>query len=233
MAEYFVVNAAHANLTPIPDAVTDEQAAYTTDMLTTGFMGVENAALRFGESVAIIGQGPVGLSATMGARLMGAGRIIAIESVPERQELARQFGADDIVDFTQGDSVKQIRELTDGHGVDAVIEALGTTTTFDQGIRMLTPRGRLSNIGYHESPDPLPIDIGAFGLGHADITVRGGLCPGGNERLGRLLTLLAAGRVDPTPMTTHRYTFGDIERAFTVMRNKEDGVIKPLITFDS
>src|SRR5690349_17993435 len=80
LAEYFLVNNAKANLVPIPPSVSDEQAVYTTDMLTTGLMGAENACLRFGESVVIIGQGPVGLSATMGARLLGAGRIIVIES---------------------------------------------------------------------------------------------------------------------------------------------------------
>jgi threonine dehydrogenase-like Zn-dependent dehydrogenase len=232
MAEYFVVNDARANLTPIPEGVSDEQAVYVADMLTTGFMGVENAELRFGETVVIIGQGPVGLSATMGARLAGAGRIIVVESVPARQELARRFGADDVVDYTQGDTVEQVRDLTGG-GVDAVIEALGTVTTFDQGIKMLNPRGRLSNVGYHESKDPLPIDIDAFGLGHADISVRGGLCPGGNERLGRLLKLIGSGRIDPTPMTTHRMTFAEVGRAFELMRTKEDGMIKPLITFAS
>jgi threonine dehydrogenase-like Zn-dependent dehydrogenase len=230
LAEYFVVNDARANLTRIPDAVTDEQAAYVTDMLTTGLMGAENAQLRLGETVVIIGQGPVGLSATMGTRLLGAGRVIVVESVAARQQLARRFGADDVVDYTKGDPVEQVRDLVGG-GVDAVIEALGTTTTFDQGIRMLNPRGRLSNIGYHESSDPLPIDIGAFGLGHADISVRGGLCPGGSDRIGRILTLIERGRLDPTPMTTHRFGFGDVERAFEMMRTKEDGMIKPLITF--
>src|SRR3954470_17936530 len=91
MAEYFVVPAAAANLTPIPDAISDEQAVYTCDMLTTGFLGAEHAYLQFGETVAVFAQGPVGLCATMGANLMGAGRIIAVESRPERQALAKKF----------------------------------------------------------------------------------------------------------------------------------------------
>jgi isopropanol dehydrogenase (NADP+) len=97
-------------------------------MLTTGFMGAEHAYLQFGETVAVFAQGPVGLCATMGANLMGAGRIIAVESRPERQALARKFGADDIVDFTQGDPVEQIMELTGGEGVDAAIEEFGFPT---------------------------------------------------------------------------------------------------------
>ena len=113
MAEYFVVPAAQANLTPIPDDLSDAQAVYTCDMLTTGFMGAEHAYLQFGDVVAVFAQGPVGLCATMGANLMGAGRIIAVESRPERQAMAKKFGADDIVDFTQGDPVEQIRAQQD------------------------------------------------------------------------------------------------------------------------
>src|SRR5919112_5126526 len=118
MAEYFIVPAAAANLTAIPDDVTDAQAVYTCDMLSTGFMGVEHAHLQFGETVAVFAQGPVGLSATMGAHLMGAGQVIAVESRPERQALAKRFGADVIVDFTKGDRVEQIMDLTGGEGVD-------------------------------------------------------------------------------------------------------------------
>ena len=95
-------------------------------MLSTGFVGAEHAELEFGETVAIFAQGAVGLSATIGCRVLGAGLIIAVESQPERQELARRFGADVIVDYTQGDPVEQILELTDGEGVDAAIEALGS-----------------------------------------------------------------------------------------------------------
>src|SRR3954451_11533041 len=118
MAQFFVVNNAQANLAPIPDGLSDHQAVYATDMLSTGFMGAEHAELRFGETVAVFAQGAVGLSATIGCRLLGAGLIIAVESQPERQELARRFGADVIVDYTQGDPVEQILELTDGKGVD-------------------------------------------------------------------------------------------------------------------
>jgi isopropanol dehydrogenase (NADP+) len=130
LAEYFVVPAAQANLTRIPADVPDDSAVYVTDMLSTGFAGVENAALRIGESVAVFAQGPVGLAATIGCRLVGAGLIIAVESVPKRQEMARRFGADVIVDYTKGDPVEQILEITGGQGVDAAIEAFGFPQTF-------------------------------------------------------------------------------------------------------
>ncbi len=232
LAEYFVVPAASANLTAIPDDVPDEKAVYVTDMLSTGFMGVEHCDLQLGDSVAIFAQGAVGLSATIGARLSGAGLIIAVESVPARQALALKFGADVIVDYTKGDTVEQILALTDGKGVDAAIEALGLPQTFEAAIRCTKPGGRISNIGYHgENPAPLQIPLEAFGMGMSDKVIRTGLCPGGSERLGRLLRLIAAGRIDPTPMTTHEFAFADVAKAFELMGTKADGVIKPLIRF--
>jgi threonine dehydrogenase-like Zn-dependent dehydrogenase len=232
MAEFFVVPAAAANLTLIPDDITDAQAVYTCDMLSTGFMGVEHAYLQFGETVAVFAQGPVGLSATIGANLMGAGRIIAVESRPERQELARKFGADDIVDFSQGDPVEQIMELTGGEGVDAAIEAFGFPATFEACLRVTKAGGRVSNIGYHgENPAPLQLPLDAFGLGMNDKSIHTGLCPGGNERMTRLLRLIQTGRIDPTPMTTHTFAFDDVATAFDLMTSKTDGIIKPLITF--
>ena len=232
MAEYFIVPAAAANLTAIPDDVTDAQAVYTCDMLSTGFMGVEHSYLQFGETVAVFAQGPVGLSATMGAHLMGAGQIIAVESRPERQELARRFGADVVVDHTDGDPVEQIMDLTGGVGVDAAIEAFGFPATFEACVRVTKAGGRVSNIGYHgENPAPLQLPLDAIGLGMNDKAIHTGLCPGGSERMTRLLRLLQSGRIDPTPMTTHTFTFDDVSRAFDMMATKEDGIIKPLITF--
>ena len=232
MAEYFTVPFAQANLTPIPDNVSDEQAAYCTDMLSTGLVGVEHAELGVGETVAIFAQGPVGLSATIAAKLAGAGLIIAVESRPERQKLAQHFGADHIVDFTEGDPVDQIMELTDGVGVDAAIEAFGFPDTFEACVRCTKPGGRISNIGYHgENPAPLQIPLLEFGLGMSDKSIRTGLCPGGSERMTRLMRLIRTGKVDPTPMTTHRFSFDQIERAFEMMTTKEDGIIKPVIEF--
>jgi threonine dehydrogenase-like Zn-dependent dehydrogenase len=168
----------------------------------------------------------------MGAHLMGAGRIIAVESKPERQALARRFGADDIVDFTQGDPVEQVMDLTGGEGVDAAIEAFGFPQTFEACVRVTKAGGRVSNIGYHgENPAPLQLPLDAFGLGMNDKAIHTGLCPGGSERMARLFRLLLSGRIDPTPMTTHTFAFDDIAQAFDLMASKKDGIIKPLITF--
>jgi isopropanol dehydrogenase (NADP+) len=232
MAEYFVVNEAQANLTPIPDDLPDEKAVYATDMLSTGFAGAENAELQLGETVAVFAQGPVGLSATIGCRLLGAGLIYAVESKPERQKLAQQFGADVIVDYTKGDPVEQLMEQTDGQGVDAAIEAFGFPQTFEACVRVTKAGGRVSNVGYHgENPEPLQLPLDAIGLGMNDKSIHTGLCPGGSERMNRLMRLLESGRIDPTPMTTHTFSFDQIDEAFELMSTKGDGIVKPLITF--
>ncbi len=232
LAEYFVVPHAQANLAPIPDEVSSEAAVYACDMLSTGFMGAEHSYLRLGDSVAIFAQGAVGLSATIGATLLGAARIFAVESIAKRQELARTYGATDIIDFTQGDAVEQILDLTGGEGVDAAIEAFGFPQTWESCLRVTKAGGRVSNIGYHgENPEPLRVPLDAFGLGMADKSIHSGLCPGGNDRMQRIFSLLATGRFDPTLMTTHSFGFDRVGEAFSLMQSKEDGVIKPLVTF--
>ncbi len=231
MADYFLVNQAMANLAPIPDSVPDEKAVYACDMMSTGFMAAEHASIPLGGTVAVFGGGPVGLMAIQGAKLLGAGDVIAVETVPARQALARRFGADAIVDFAKVDAVAEIRKRTGGVGVDAAIEALGAEETFMNCVRVTRPGGTISNVGYHGSGDYVRIPRLDWGVGMNDTTIRTGLCPGGRERMGRLLRFLETGRVDPTPMTTHRFRFADIETAFRMMDRKEDGIVKPLIEF--
>jgi threonine dehydrogenase-like Zn-dependent dehydrogenase len=230
-AEYFHVNDAEANLAVIPDDVPDEAAVYTTDMMSTGFMGAEHANIPIGGTIAIFAQGPVGLMATVGARLLGAGLIIAVESVPKRQELARHFGADIVVDFTRLEPVAEILRLTDGQGVDSAIEALGAQKTFEDCVKVTRPGGAISVIGYHGQGDYVMIPRMEWGVGMSDKSINTGLCPGGKERMRRLLRLIETGRVDPTPMTTHTFKIDELERAFHMMETKEDGMIKPLIVF--
>jgi len=205
---------------------------YVTDMMSTGFMGAEHAEIPVGGTVAVFAQGPVGLMATKGAALQGAGRIIAVETVPSRKELAREYGADDVVDFEDGDPVEQIMTLTDGEGVDSAIEALGRSATFEQCVKATKPGGTISNIGYHGDGEFVNIPRDEWGVGMSDKTINTGLCPGGRLRLRRLLRMLERDRVDPTHMTTHRYSFENADEAFHLMDSKEDDVIKPLIEFE-
>jgi len=232
-AEYVHVNDADGNLAPIPEGVSDEAAVYVTDMMSTGFMAAERAAIPVGGTVAIFAQGPIGLMATAGARLQGAGEIIAVESVPERQALAEHFGADRVVDFRRRDPVEAIRGWTDGEGVDSAIEALGSTETFEQCVEVTRPGGTVSNVGYHGEGEYVRIPREAWGVGMAEKTINTGLCPGGRVRLSRLLRMLQNGRIDPTPLTSHEFPFDQMDRAFSLMASKEDDVIKPLVVFET
>jgi len=229
-AEYFHVNEADANMAFIPPDIAPEQAVYCSDMLSTGFVAAEHGAIPIGGTVAVFAQGPVGLMATAGARLRGAGLIIAVETDPKRAQLAKEYGANIVVDFRAEDPVRRILEISGG-GVDTAIEALGSDKSFEQCISVTKPGGTISNVGYHGEGDFVEIPRVDWGVGMADKTIRTGLCPGGSLRMERLLRVLRQKLVDPTKMTTHTFSFDQMERAFDVMDRKLDGVLKPLITF--
>jgi threonine dehydrogenase-like Zn-dependent dehydrogenase len=227
-AEYVLVPDAMANLAPIPDGLTDEQVLMCPDIMSTGFAGAESGNIRIGDLVAIFAQGPIGLCATVGARLMGATTIIAVESVPARIEMAKRLGADHVVDFRKGDVVSEILHLTDGRGVDVAIEALGTQATFAASLRVLRPGGTLSSLGVYSGDLTIPLDAFAAGLGDHKIVTT--LCPGGKERMRRLVAAVASARADLRPLVTHRFTLDQIEEAYDLFANQRDGVLKVAIT---
>lgn len=226
-AEYLLVPDSMANLAPVPDALSDEQVLMCPDIMSTGFSGAESGRIRIGDSVAIFAQGPIGLCATAGARLMGASTIIAVESVPARMTMARSLGADHVVDFSETDPVQEILRLTDGRGVDVAIEALGRQETFEGALRVLRPGGTLSSLGVYSGELRLPLD--AFHAGLGDHTIVTTLCPGGKERMRRLMSVIAAERFDARPLVTHRYRLDDIEAAYELFANQRDGVLKVAI----
>lgn len=209
-------------------ALQNTAAFAVTESLWLHFMGAENGN---GGTVAIFAEGPVGLMATVGANLRGAGLIIGVEAVPRRQDLARIYGADVIADFSKEDVVQRILALTDGQGVDTAIEALGADLTFQNAIKVTKAGGTISNVGYHGHGEFVHLPRVEWGVGMAEKTITTGLCPGGRLRMERLLRVLEMKRVDPTLMTTHTFPFSEMERAFEVMDKKLDGVLKPLIVF--
>ena len=227
-AEYLLVPDAMANLAPVPDALSDEQVLMCPDIMSTGFSGAESGAIRIGDTVAVFAQGPIGLCATAGARLMGATTIIAVESVPARMAMARRMGADYVVDFKASDPVAEIMNLTDGRGVDVSVEALGLQQTFEGALRVLRPGGTLSSLGVYSGDLRIPLDAFLAGLG--DQTIRTTLCPGGKERMRRLMQVIASERVDTRPLVTHRFKLEEIEEAYDLFANQRDGVLKVAIT---
>ncbi|ALA20618.1 alcohol dehydrogenase (plasmid) [Chelatococcus sp. CO-6] len=227
-AEYLLVPDAMTNLAPIPDALSDEQVLMCPDIMSTGFSGAERGRVKIGDTVAVFAQGPIGLCATAGARLMGATRIIAVDAVPARMEIARRMGADHVVDFSKVDPVDEIMRITDGRGVDVAIEALGRQETFEAALRVLRPGGTLSSLGVYSGD--LTIPLGPFHAGLGDHTIVTTLCPGGKERMRRLMEVIASSRLDTRPLVTHRFPLDRIEEAYDLFANQRDGVLKVAIT---
>ncbi len=227
-AEYVLVPDANANLTPVPDDLTDEQVLMCPDIMTTGFAGAESGHVRIGDTVAVFAQGPIGLCATAGAKLSGATTIITVDGIAQRLEISRQVGADVTINFRETEPVAEIMRLTDGRGVDVAIEALGTQQTFENALRVLRPGGTLSSLGVYSSD--LRIPLGAFSAGLGDIKIVTSLCPGGKERLRRMMAVIQSGRVDLKPLVTHRMKLEQIEAAYELFANQRDGVLKIAIT---
>lgn len=227
-AEYLLVPDAMANLAPVPDALTDEQVLMCPDIMSTGFSGAERGNVRIGDTVAVFAQGPIGLCATAGARLMGAAQIIGVEAIPERIAIARSMGADHVIDFAQHDPVEEIMRLTEGRGVDVAIEALGRQETFEAALRVLRPGGVLSSLGVYSSDLRIPLE--AYNAGLGDHTIVSTLCPGGKERMRRLMSIVASGRLDTRPLVTHRCKLDEIEAAYELFANQRDGVLKIAVT---
>jgi threonine dehydrogenase-like Zn-dependent dehydrogenase len=227
-AEYLLVPDAMTNLAVIPDGLSDEQVLMCPDIMSTGFSGAESGNVRIGDMVAIFAQGPIGLCATAGARMMGATTIIVVDAVPARLAIARTMGADHTVDFSKADPVQEIMRLTDGRGVDVAIEALGRQQTFESALRVLRPGGTLSSLGVYSADLKIPLDAFLAGLG--DHTIRTTLCPGGKERMRRLMDVIASGRLDTRPLVTHRFKLDEIEKAYDLFAHQRDGVLKVAIT---
>ncbi len=227
-AEYVLVPDAMANLAPVPDELTDEQVLMCPDIMSTGFSGAESAGIRIGDVVAVFAQGPIGLCATAGAKLSGASTVIGVDRIPGRLEMAKKMGADHVIDSSRVDPVEEIMRLTGGRGVDVSIEALGIQATFEACLRVLRPGGTLSSLGVYSTDLTIPLGPFAAGLGdHRIITT---LCPGGKERMRRLMAVIAAQRVDLGAMVTHRFKLDDIEAAYDLFGHQRDGVLKVAIT---
>ncbi len=226
-AEYVIIPNAAANLSPVPEGLSDEQVLMCPDIMTTGFSGAESGHVKIGDTVAVFAQGPIGLCATAGAKLMGATRILTVDTVPARLEISKQMGADEVIDFQQADAVEEILRITDGRGVDVAIEALGLQETFERSLRVLKPGGTLSSLGVYSDDLKVPLDAFAAGLGDRCIATT--LCPGGSERMRRMMAVVASGRVNLEPLVTHRFRLEDIEDAYELFANQRDGVLKVAI----
>ena len=226
-SEYLLVPDARANLAVIPNGLTDEQVLMLPDIASTGISGAESGNVRVGDAVAVFAQGPIGLCATVGAKLRGASLIVGIDPTADRRAMAIRFGASLTLNPNTCNVVDELKRLTDGRGVDVAIEALGRQETFEAALRSLRPGGVLSSLGVYSGKLVAPYE--AIYAGLADQKLVTTLCPGGKERMRRLLTMVATGRIDLTPLVTHRFALDDLKDAYEVFSHQTDGVMKVAI----
>ena len=232
MAEFCHVNHADANLALIPDGVAPEAALMATDMMPTGLRAVEAAEVGFGDTVVVVGIGPVGLMAVAGAVLRGAGRVIAVGTRPAARALAVSYGATEVISYRDGGIADQVLR-GDPAGVDAVIIAGGDAGTLAEAVRMVRPGGIVSNVNFYDQAAVFHLPAADWGLGMADKDIRGSFCPGGGVHLASLLAMIRYGRLDPTRLITHTFHGMDhLPDAFSLMERKPDDLIKPIVYLD-
>ena len=232
-SEFFHVNDADGNLALLPSNIDPVDACMLSDMVPTGFHGVELADVQFGDSVLVIGIGPVGLMSVAGASLRGASRIIAVGTRPLCVEAAKKYGATDFISYKNGPIDEQVMKLTGGKGVDKVVIAGGDCTTFDPAIKCLKPGGKIGNVNYLGSGQYVNIPRVEWGVGMGHKQINGGLMPGGRLRMEKLGSLVSSGRLNVHHLVTHVFDGWDhLEEALFLMRDKPANLIKPVVRIE-
>ena len=232
-SEFFHVNDADGNLAHLPGNINVVDACMLSDMVPTGFHGVELADVQFGDTVLVVGIGPVGLMSVAGANMRGASRIIAVGTRPNCIQAAKGYGASDFVSYRNGTIEEQVRALTGGKGVDKAIIAGGGVDTFSSVIKCLKPGGKIGNVNYLGSGDNISIPRVEWGVGMGHKMINGGLMPGGRLRMEKLGALVASGRLDVSPLSTHIYEgWEHLPEALQIMKDKPAQLIKPVVKFE-
>nr|BAN40396.1 NADP-dependent alcohol dehydrogenase, putative [Entamoeba invadens] len=229
-SEVFHVNEADANLAILPKEIAPETGAMLSDMVTTGFHGSELADIKLGDTVCVIGIGPVGLMSVAGANHLGASRIFAIGSRKGCCDIAMKYGATDIINYKNGDIVDQILKATNGEGVDKVVIAGGDVHTFAQAVKMIKAGSDIGNVNYLGEGENIDIPRVEWGVGMGHKNIHGGLTPGGRVRMEKLASLVVTKKLDPSLLITHRFEgLEKVEDALMLMKNKPADLIKPVV----
>lgn len=233
-SERFLIPDADTTLARIPEGVSIEQALMCVDVVTTGFTGAEFADIKFGDTVVVMGIGPIGLMAIEGARHLGAARIAAVGTRPVCVKLAREFGATDIISYKDGNVVEQVLAMTGGIGADSVIICGGGDEVFSQAIDMVRYGiGTVSNVNYFGGTGNLPFPKFSGGRGMAGKTIHTELAKGGRVRIERMMQMVRCGRISPEKLVTHCFEGLDrIEDALYLMRDKPQDLVKVMVRID-
>lgn len=232
-AEYVVVPSADFNLVGIPDNVPDRVAIGLCCVGSVGLGAIERSGLEFGDSVGIVGQGPVGVFATSGARLRGASLIVSIDKREDRLELAQRMGADVVVRADGEDVVRGVADITDGRMLDVAVEAVGSQIALETALRLARPGGvvcTIGNFGVSDRSVSLPLDAQAFMGGIGNKTVMSFSAPGGKERGRRLLEMASRGRLNSAGLVTDVVPLGEMTDAVRMFREQRMGVVKIAVT---
>ena len=224
LAEFVRVPHADSCFVKIPDEISDDQAIFVGDMLATGYFAVDNCSLNLGDTVAVFGAGPVGLCAVHIARLHSPSKIILVGRRSNRLQTGLKMGATHIIDAAEPDSAAQVMEITNGQGVNAAIEAVGLAETINTAAEVIKKGGTLSVVGFFP---PGNIDFPMNTLLFKNATVKMGMTPQDNMRM--LMGLLVDGKLDTSPLITHRMPFKEFEKAFTIFAEKQENVIKIIL----
>lgn len=229
-SEFFLVNDADGNLAHLPRGMDIVEACMLSDMVPTGFHGAELAGVGFGDTVLVVGIGPVGLMSIAGAALRGAARILAVGTRPVCVEAARHYGANEVISYKAGPLDEQLLALTGHAGVDCAIIAGGDVDTFAAVLRALKPGGRVGNVNYLGSGEAIRIPRVEWGLGMGHKQINGGLMPGGRLRMEKLSAMVTCGRLAVKPLITHVYDgWEQLPKALYLMREKPVDLIKPVV----
>lgn len=233
-AERFLIPDADTTLAKIPEGVTLEQALMCVDVVTTGFTGAEYADIQFGDTVVVMGIGPIGLMAIEGARHLGAAQIIAVGTRPVCTSLALEYGATEVLSYKNGNIVDQVMERTGGLGADGVIICGGGDEVFTQAVDMARYGiGTISNVNYFGGTGNLGFPKFSGGRGMAGKTIHTELAKGGRIRIERLLKMIQYGRINPQKLVTHHlHGLDEVETALQMMKEKPADLVKVMVKTD-
>lgn len=224
LAELVRVPHVDSCLVKIPDEMSDEQAIFVGDMLATGYFGAYNCSLKPGDTVAVLGAGPVGLCAVHMARLYSPSKIILIGRRSNRLQTGLKMGATHIIDAAEPHPENQVMEITNGQGVNAAIEAVGLAESINTAAQVIKKGGVLSTVGFFP---PGNIDFPMQTCQFKNVTIKVGMTP--QDNMQRLMGLISDGKLDTSPLITHRMAFKEFDKAFTIMAEKQENVIKIIL----